>query len=69
MIGSNWIAAAVGIGVALTAVTSASAQERGATCMRRCEAYLEKSGLWRAYPYGHCRRQCGYQAPAEKYRR
>ena len=66
---SNWIAAAVGISIVLTAVVSAAAQERGLACLRQCQTDIKQRGLWNAYPYGYCRNKCGRWVPAEKYRR
>lgn len=61
--------AAVAVAVALATVIPASAQERGLTCLHQCQSRLKNSGLWRAYPYGYCRKKCGLWGPAEKYQR
>jgi hypothetical protein len=63
---SNWIGTVVGIGIVLAAAVSASAHDRGLTCVNQCRANLKENGLWNAYPYGYCRNKCGQMGSSRK---
>jgi hypothetical protein len=58
--------AAALLAMVATASTSATAQQKGATCLEQCRTDLKQRGLWSTYPYGYCRNKCSHWLGAEK---